>query len=114
MAHSDLSPFEKTRILPLSRNGLINAAKKHRLPGNLQTYIDGIKSFQVPVYALWGNHEDSVVVSDIFRGAPVVENLHILHHRQAYRVGLTFVYGLGGNLLSGIQNASKTDCRWWR
>jgi len=100
-AHSDLLQTEKNQILSLSRNNLIEAVREHRLLGGFQSYIDGVESFQVPVYAVWGNHEDKNVVVRLFSGDLTVENLNILHHRQTYQVGSAFVFGVGGNLLPG-------------
>jgi len=71
------------------------------LLGGFQSYLDGVGSFAILVYAVWGNHEDREVVERLFRGDVAVENLHLLHRRQSYRVGPAFVHGLGGNLLPG-------------
>jgi predicted phosphodiesterase len=101
VAHSVLQQTEKARILNLSRNDLIDAARKHRLLGGFQSYLDGAKWPPVPVYAVWGNHEDRDVVERLFLGDTTVRNLNILHHRQGYRIGPAFVFGLGGNLLPG-------------
>jgi predicted phosphodiesterase len=101
VAHSDLPETEKTRILALSRNDMIEAARKQLLLGEFQSYLDGVESFRVPVYAVWGNHEDKEVVERLYRGDLAVGNLCILHHRQGYRVGPAFICGLGGNLLPG-------------
>jgi predicted phosphodiesterase len=101
IAHSDLPRIEKDRILTLSRDAMIKTAREHRLLGAFQSFLDGIESFHVPVYAVWGNHEDKDVVERLSRGDVAVRNLHILHHRQGYRVGRAFVFGLGGNVLPG-------------
>jgi len=99
--HSDISQSEKDRIQALSRKDQIEESKKHHLLGGFQSYIDGADSFHVPVYAVWGNHEDKDVIERLFRGDLAVENLHLLHHRKGYRVGPAFIYGLGGNFLPG-------------
>jgi predicted phosphodiesterase len=101
VAHSDLPQIEKARIPAHSRNDLTEAVKRHRLLGEFQSFLDGVESFHVPVYAVWGNHEDRNLVERLFRGDVKVDKLHILHHRQVYRVGAVSVYGLGGNLLPG-------------
>ena len=101
VVHSDLSQTEKDRILALSRNGMIEAVREHHLLGGFQSLLDGTESLHVPVYAVWGNHEDIHVVEKLDRGEIVLKNLHILDHRRGYRVGPAFVYGLGGNLLPG-------------
>ncbi len=101
VTHSDLPRAEKDNLLTLSRIDLIAQSRRLRLLGEFQSYIDGRESFQVPVYAVWGNHEDKEVVERLFSGDVSVANLHMLHHRQGYRVGPAYVYGLGGNLLPG-------------
>jgi len=107
VAHSELPETEKASILPLPRKDMIGAAMKHRLLGEFQSFADGRESFHVPLYAVWGNHEDIVVVDGLFRGEVNIENLHILHHRQGYRVGPAFVCGLGGNFLPGSKMMQK-------
>ena len=107
VAHSGLLQTEKEQILVLSRNNLIEAVRENRLLGGFQSYLDGVNSFQVPLYAVWGNHEDKDVVERLFSGDITVENLHILHHRRSYQVGPAFVFGLGGNLLPGSKMMQK-------
>ena len=85
--HSDLPRAEKDNLLALSRIDLIAQARMLRLLGEFRSYIDGGNSFQVPVYAVWGNHEDKDVVERLFNGDVTIANLHMLHHRQGYRVG---------------------------
>jgi len=89
------------RITALPRSEGSAAAKAAGVLGEFQSYIDGDKSFHVPVYAVWGNHEDKSVVERMIRGDIELRNLHILHHRRTYKVGPLLVYGLGGNLLLG-------------
>jgi len=101
VTHSDLPRAEKDNLLTLSRFDLIAQGRELRLLGGFQSYIDGKDSFQVPVYAVWGNHEDKEVVERLFSGDVAVGNLYMLHSRQGYRVGPAYVYGLGGNLLPG-------------
>lgn len=101
VTHSDLPRAEKDNLLTLSRIDLIAKSRELRLLGEFQSYIDGGNAFQVPVYAVWGNHEDKEVVERFFSGDDALANLHMLHHRQGYRVGPAYVYGLGGNLLPG-------------
>jgi predicted phosphodiesterase len=101
IVHSDLPRIEKDRILTLSRDAMIKAAKERRLLGAFQSFLEGVESFHLPVYAVWGNHEDKDVVERLFRSDVAVKNLHILHQRHGYRVGPAFIYGLGGNVLPG-------------
>jgi len=99
--HSDLSSIDKKRFLALPRQEKIEAAKNDCPLSELPFYLAGERHFEVPVYAVWGNHEDKDVVEGFFCGDSEVENLNILHHERAYRVGPALVYGLGGNFLAG-------------
>jgi len=99
--HSDLPPSEKTRLLALTRNAQIQAAKASRVLGEFSSYVSGEASFRMPVYAVWGNHEDKAVVERLVRGETIIHNLHLLNDQQMYRVGPALVYGLGGNFLPG-------------
>jgi len=97
--HCWLPKTEKTRIIALPRSERNVAAKAAGVLGQFQSYIDGNKSFHVPVYAVWGNHEDKSVIQRLIRGNIKLRNLYILHHRQTYEVGPLLIYGLGGNFL---------------
>ena len=101
IVHSDLSSTDKERILALPCEERMAAARKDCPLSELPLYIDQGKHFDVPVYAVWGNHEDKHVVERFFRGELEVENLHVLTGRNAYQVGPALVYGVGGNLLGG-------------
>ena len=101
VVHSDLSRSDKERILDLSPDERIVAAREILPLSEFPAYIEGRRNFSVPVYAVWGNHEDKDVVERLFRGDIQVKNLHILHHRRTYKVGPVLIYGLGGNFLAG-------------
>ena len=107
VVHSDLPRTERDRILALSRNDMIRTAREHRLLGAFQSFLEGIESFHVPVYAIWGNHEDKDVVERLFHGDVTVTNLHILHQRHGCRVGPAIIYGLGGNVLPGSKMVQR-------
>lgn len=79
IAHSDLSGAEKERILKLPRERKIQVAREHGMLGEFPHYITGLRRFDVPVYAVWGNHEDEDVIERFFRGDIAIENLHILY-----------------------------------
>jgi len=99
--HSDLPSTDRERILALPSEERMAAARKDCPLSELPLYIDQGMHFEVPVYAVWGNHEDKHVVERLFRGELDVENLHVLTGRNAYQVGQALVYGVGGNLLGG-------------
>ncbi len=82
----------------------IEIVKKHKLLGDFPDCISGKKQFSVPVYAVWGNHEDVQVLKQL-RTDLQINNLHLLdeHHFYEFHYGenLEFsLYGLGGNFLA--------------
>lgn len=72
IAHSDLPQKEKNRILGLAASEQAAAARTHGLAGEFHAFISGTESFRVPVYAVWGNHEDKDVVDRLYRNELVV------------------------------------------
>lgn len=90
-------PVSKTT----ERAHLIEIIQRHRLLGTFSDYQEGKKTFSVPVYAVWGNHEDLVVV-DLLRKNGKIPNLFLLDERNFYEIipGL-IIYGIGGNWLPG-------------
>ncbi len=107
ITHSDLEAGPKKEILGLSREERIAACRDACALSQLPMYIDGRLRFEVPVFAVWGNHEDKKVVESFVRGDLEVENLRVLAHDTAYRVGPALVYGLGGNFLPGSKLLQK-------
>lgn len=101
ITHSGLPRDAKTCMLALPRAERITAVRSAKLLGVFQSFLYGAGSFDVPVYAVWGNHEDRNVVERVVRGDIKVDNLHVLDGTQTFKVGSTLVYGLGGNLLPG-------------
>lgn len=78
ITHSGLPRDEKARMLALARAERIIAVRTAKLLGEFQSFLDGAVSFDVPVYAVWGNHEDRNVVERVVRGDIKVDNLHVL------------------------------------
>lgn len=81
----------------------IEIVKKHRLLGDFPDYLSGEKHFNVPVYAILGNHEDHHVLK-MLRQDLQIKNLNILDETSFYefRNDQQFefsLYGLGGNFL---------------
>jgi hypothetical protein len=73
------------------------------LLGDFPAYLAKDKQFTVPVYAVWGNHEDIRVIQKI-QSDPCIPNLHLLDENIFYQFphdnDLAFsLYGLGGNFL---------------
>lgn len=48
-----------------NRERLIEIVKENRLLGDFPDYLSGKKMFSVPVYAVWGNHEDVQVLRQL-------------------------------------------------
>ncbi len=72
--------------------------KKHRLHGTFQDYLTGDKVFSVPVYTVWGNHEDPELLKLMKKnGCP--KNLFLLDSDNHYELDEMTLCGLGGNFL---------------
>ena len=99
IVHSSLEPDVRKRAFDLSRAEKVSLIHGRCPLSDLPQYLIGQKKFNVPVYAVWGNHEDKTVVEKFLRDDYRVENLHMLHEKQAYHVGPFHVAGLGGNFL---------------
>ena len=86
------------------RDELIDIVKRHNLFGDFSDYISGSKKFIVPVYAVYGNHEDVQVLKKISDGTHI-PNLFMLDENNFYTFENSFnelefsLYGLGGNFL---------------
>jgi hypothetical protein len=70
---------------------------------DLPDFLSGSKSFNVPVYAVWGNHEDHQVVEKFRSGDCRVENLFLLDESNSFHHGPFQIFGLGGNVINGPQ-----------
>lgn len=71
---------------------------------NMDEYLQGTKTFEVPVYTVVGPLDDPYIVAKFLSGEFSVPNLYIIDHHQAYTI-LTEgdqpnirLYGIGGNL----------------
>ncbi|WP_238552799.1 metallophosphoesterase [Legionella oakridgensis] len=59
-----------------NRERLIEIVKENQLLGDFPKYVSGEKRFSVPVYAVWGNHEDVQVLRQLNTDINV-ENLRL-------------------------------------
>lgn len=92
------NPIDKTT----SRESLIAIVKKHNLLGDFQAYQDMRKKFIVPVYAVYGNHEDVCVIREIKNNA--MNNFHLLDEDNVFKIEKDAetqfqLFGIGGNFL---------------
>jgi len=99
--HSELPMETKKEAEKLERPALSGFVRQHGLLGQLREYLSGEKAFDVPVYAVWGNHEDLAVVEKFYRGEYGMPNFHVLHEKQSFHLGSIHLFGLGGNFLVG-------------
>lgn len=96
VVHSSLPPDAKQRAKKLKGDAL-RAFIRSELPlSDLAAWLHEGRGFATPVFAVWGNHEDGTVVSDLLSGRRRVPNLSLLG--QAELAPFRF-FGLGGNLL---------------
>ena len=84
---------------------------KHKLLGDFHEYLDGSKSFIVPVYAVWGNHDDPTVIK-MLKSDSSVKNLHLLDSDNQHQLSVSdtlniSLFGLGGNFLASKKLLSK-------
>ena len=83
------------------RYHLIEIIRKHKLLGDFPDYLEGKKAFSVPIYAVWGNHEDLTVV-EMLRKDVSIQNLYLLDEEQLYEIEPGFIlFGIGGNWIPG-------------
>jgi len=99
--HSDLRDDVKKQAHGLELPALKRLVEVEAPLSELPAYLDGARSFEVPVYAVWGNHEDRTVVERLSAGELRAGNLHLLAPHGPWRVGPFRLFGLGGNLLVG-------------
>lgn len=92
ISSADLSTVHEEEIRKM-------ASKKHLL-SELPDFIEGVKRFNIPVYVIWGQYEDTSVIEKIRKGVYHIPNLYILDHRNSYAISTGHVtlrlFGLGG------------------
>lgn len=100
VVHSGLSQEEKTRAKKLKSDEM-RAFIREKLPlSDLGRWLKEGRGFKVPVYAVWGNHEDRVVIEDLLHKKTTVPNLNLIHEGASFRIGPLRLFGLGGNVIS--------------
>jgi len=87
------------------RNTLVEIVKNNKLLGDYSDYLNKTKQFKVPVYAVYGNHEDVGVIKRLKTDNPI-SNLNLLDEDNIYTIyekdELAFrIFGVGGNFLVG-------------
>lgn len=99
------SPYQKNYCVDkqTDRATLIDIVKKHHLLGDFSDYQNKVKQFRVPVYAVYGNHEDVTVIQQIKENPPI-ENFNLLDEDNVFSIEGTDhtsfqLFGVGGNFL---------------
>ncbi|NGX43074.1 MAG: hypothetical protein K940chlam7_01365 [Chlamydiae bacterium] len=94
------SPAKDSISQQTSREELIEIVLKKHLLGDFPEYRSGKKRFSVPIYTVWGNHEDIAIIEKL-RGGHSINNLMILDENQTYEMDGFQLFGIGGNFLAG-------------
>lgn len=97
--HSILPAEEKKKAKKLSGDKMRSFIRNELPLSELAAWLREGRGFRVPVYAVWGNHEDRVVIEDLLAGRSRVPNLNLLHDAAEHRVGPLELFGLGGNIV---------------
>ena len=98
--HSDIPEEMKTELLKLNISDKRQLIKNEYPLSDLPEYLNGRSKFKVPVYSVWGNHEDINVVNKFYKSEFTVPNLNIVHENSSYSLNDLHIFGLGGNFLS--------------
>lgn len=85
-----------------NKDALITIVKNHKLLGDFSDYLNGEKQFSVPVYTVYGNHEDVGAIKKV-KKQPVY-NFHLLDEDNIFSINENNepafqLFGLGGNFL---------------
>lgn len=113
--HSPLPPDVKSGLLKQNAKEWRKAIKEFSLPGNFPDYLSGKRHFPIPVYAVWGNHDDVSLAVSLQRKP--IQNLHILHEKCCSHVDCFRLFGIGGNcvvdknFVQTYRKASNLRCR---
>ena len=89
-----LTEDEKNQYSSLPQAELAELILQRGISGSFEEYLTGKKHFSVPVYAVWGNHED-VRIIDRLRAEPL-PNLTLLDENTSVLLEGVRLYGLGG------------------
>ncbi len=93
--HSPLPQERKKNILKGSDEEKRAFIRNEGILGSFGDYLAGEKTFPCDVYAIWGNHDDSVVVQEMI-DSPVT-NLHVMTEHDFIDKGSFYLMGTGGN-----------------
>ncbi len=97
--HSDLPRDIRKKSYDMGHEQALAVVRQHKMLQGFVPYLSGEAQFSVPVYAVWGNHDDHQVVKKLIDHTYKVPNLHLLHERNIPTLGNTGLrlLGIGGN-----------------
>lgn len=93
--HTSLSQEEKEHLCSLPQTEQSDFVLQNALAGNFEDYLTVRKTFEIPVYAVWGNHEDIRII-ELLREKPL-HNLTLLDEKNSVLLEKVRFYGLGGD-----------------
>lgn len=93
--HAPVPAEEKSRITALPHAEQAENILQLGVAGTFEDYLNGKKTFEIPVYAVWGNHEDIRIVNRL-REEPL-PNLTLLDERRSVMLEKVRIYGIGGD-----------------
>ncbi|MFX1254264.1 MAG: metallophosphoesterase [Promethearchaeota archaeon] len=98
--HSKLPEQIRKQAWKMDRDEKIKIIRRHQLFGEFDLYLQGEHHFDVPVYVVWGNHEDNRVINDLLTGKLRIPNLHLLTATSDIVLDdWIHLAGIGGNIL---------------
>ena len=96
--HSSAMPWdERKEYLTVAHEEQRRIIKKYRMLGDFSDYILGEKHFNIPVYAVWGNHEDQSVILQLLKKP--IKNLTLVHEDCQIILEKFCLFGVGGNFV---------------
>ena len=111
--HAPISSDEKSKVYSLAQAEQADFLLQNHFAGMFEEYLNGKKQFVVPVYAVWGNHEDIRIVNQL-RAEPLA-NLTLLDEKTSVKFENIRLYGLGGNFNGKhLTMAKKNGIPWIR
>ncbi|KJE95732.1 hypothetical protein CAOG_06154 [Capsaspora owczarzaki ATCC 30864] len=110
----------KTLTSEMNEPDLRKYGRTNHSLSELPLYLRGERTLHVPIYTIWGQHEDVRVLEKFRSGDYAVKNLHVLDERNSFRIDNLRLFGLGGDLTysklldSGTTSSIAGDnCRAW-
>lgn len=97
---SDLKASEKHRLLELQPKSRRSFVQSQWPLSDLPKYLNNEYRFDIPVYAVWGNHEDVSVLEKFQSKSYLIPNLNILYEKSAFHIQDIRIFGLGGNIIT--------------